>query len=69
MHDEYQMKSEIVEMLWCALEWCILNTQKVWSSNKFKKMKSLSKRWVLVRNPATSREIVSFVHELYPVLS
>ena len=37
MHEEYQMKSEIVEILWCAFEWCILNTQKVWSSNKFKK--------------------------------
>ena len=37
MHEDYQMKSEIVEILWCALEWSILNTQKVWSSNKFKK--------------------------------
>ena len=61
------MKSEIVEILWCAFEWCILNTQKVRSSNKFKKMKSLCKRWVLVRNPDTSREIVRFVHEVHPV--
>ena len=37
MHEEYQMKSEIAENLGCAFEWCILNTQKVWNSNKFKK--------------------------------
>ena len=37
MQEIYQMKSEIVEILWCAFEWWILNTQKVWSSNKLKK--------------------------------
>ena len=30
------MKSERVENWWCGFEWCILNTQKVWSSSKFK---------------------------------
>ena len=35
------MKSERGENWWCAFEWCILNTEKLWSSNKFKKMKSL----------------------------
>ena len=33
------MKTERVENWWCAFEWCILNTEKLWSSNKFKKMK------------------------------
>ena len=63
------MKLEIAENLGCAFEWCILNTQKVWSSNKFKKMKSLCKRWVLVRNAHTSREIVRFVevHQVFVV--
>ena len=31
------MKSERIEKWWCGFEWCILNTQKVRSSNKFKK--------------------------------
>ena len=61
------MKSEIVEILLCAFEWCILNTQKVWSSNKFKKMKFLCNSRVSVRNPDTSKEIVHFVHEVHPV--
>ena len=61
------MKSERVKNWWCVFGWCILNTQKVWSSNKFKKMKSLCNRWVFVWNPATSKEIVRFVHELHPV--
>ena len=60
------MKSERVENWWCGFEWCILNTQKVWSSNKFKKMKYLCNRWVFVRNPDTSKEIVRFVHEVHP---
>ena len=30
------MKLERVEILGCGFEWCILNAQKVWSSNKFK---------------------------------
>ena len=59
------MKSERVENWWFGFEWCILNTQKVWSSNKFKKMKSLCNRWVFVRNPDTSKEIVHFVHEVH----
>ena len=63
------MKSEKVENLWCGFEWCILNTQKVWSSNKFKKMKSLCNRWVFVWNPDTSKEIVQFAHEVHPVFA
>ena len=35
------MKLERVEILGCDFEWCILNAQKVWSSNKFKKTKFL----------------------------
>ena len=31
------MKSERVENWWCGFEWCISNTEKLWSSNKFKK--------------------------------
>ena len=31
------MKSERVVNWWCGFEWCILNTEKQWSSNKFKK--------------------------------
>ena len=61
------MKSERVENWWCGFEWFILNTQKVWSSNKFKKKKSLCNTWVFVRNPETSKEIVRFVHEVHPV--
>ena len=50
-------------------EWCILNTQKVRSSNRFIKMKSLRNRWVSVWNPNTSKEIVCFVHEVHPVFA
>ena len=60
------MKSERVEDWWCRFEWCILNTHKVRSSNKFKKMKSLCNRRVSVWNPDTSKEIVCFVHEVHP---
>ena len=49
------MKSERVENWWCGFEWCILNTEKLWSSNKFKKMKSLCNRRVSVWNPNTSK--------------
>ena len=62
------MNSERVENRFCGFEWCILNTQKVWSSNKFKKMKSLCNRRVSVWNPDTLKEIVRFVHELHPFL-
>ena len=34
-----------------------------------KKMKSLCYRQVSVRNPDTSKEIVRFVHEVYPVFA
>ena len=62
------MKSERVENWWCGFEWFILNTQKVWSSNKFKKCPFVN-RWVFVRNPYTSKEIVHFVHEVHPVFA
>ena len=64
-----QMKSQRVENWWCGFEWCILNAEKVWSSNKFKKMKSLCNRQVSVWNPDTSKEIVRFVHEVHPVFA
>ena len=54
---------------WCGFEWCILNTQKVRSSNKFLKMKSLCIRRVSVWNPDTLKEIVRFVHEVHPVFA
>ena len=63
------MKSERVENWWYGFEWCILNTEKLWSSNKFKKMKSLCNRRVSVWNPDTSKEIVRFVHEVHPVFA
>ena len=43
--------------------------KKVWSCNKFKKMKCPRNRWVLVRNPDTSKEIVQYVHEVRPVFA
>ena len=43
--------------------------RKVWSSNKFKKMKSFCNRRVSVWNPDTSKEIVRFVHEVHPVFA
>ena len=57
MHEKEQMKSERIEKWWCDFEWCVLNTQKVRSSNKFKKMKSLCNRRVSVWNHATLKEI------------
>ena len=42
--------------------------KKVWSCNKFKKMKCQCNRWVLVRNPDTPKVIVQFVHEVRSVL-
>ena len=63
------MKSERVVNWWCGFEWWILNIEKLWSSNKFKKMKSLCNRWVSVWNPETSKEIVCFVHEVHPVFA
>ena len=63
------MKSERVEYWWCGFEWCILSTEKLWSSNKFKKMKPLCNRRVSVWNPDTSKEIVRFVHEVHPVFA
>ena len=41
--------------------------EKLGSSNKFKKMKSLCNRRVSVWNPNTSKEIVHFVHEVHLV--
>ena len=61
------MKSERVENWWCGFEWCILSTEKLWNSNKFKKTKSLCNRRVSVWNPDTSKEIVRFVHEMHPI--
>ena len=63
------MKSERVENWWRGFEWCILNTHKVWSWNKFKKMKCLCNRRVFVWNPHTSKEIVHFVHEVDPIFA
>ena len=63
------MKSERIEKWWCGFEWCILNTEKLWSSNKIKKMKSLCNRRVSVWNPDTLKEIVHFVHEVHPVFA
>ena len=63
------MKSERVVNWWCGFEWCILNTEKQGSSNKFKKMKSLCNRQVSVWNSDTSKEIVRFVHEKHPVFA
>ena len=54
------MKSERIEKWWCGFEWCILNTQKVWSSNKFKKMKSLCNRRVWYHCPFCTRSASSF---------
>ena len=69
MREKELMISERVENCWCGFEWCILNTQRVWSSNKCKIMKSLCNRWVFVRNPDTSKEIVRLVHEVHPVFA
>ena len=63
------MKSKRVENWWYGFEWCTLNTEKLWSSNKLKKMRSLRNRWVSVWNPDTSKEIVCFVHEGHPVFA
>ena len=63
------MMSESFENWWRCFEWCVRNAKKVWSCNKFKKMKCQCNRWVLVRNPDTSKEIVQFVHEVRPVFS
>ena len=51
--------------LWMVCTEC----KKVWSCNKFKKMKCQCNRWVLVRNPDTSKEIVQFVDEVRPVFA
>ena len=59
------MKSERVVNWWYGFEWCILNTERLWSSNKLK-MKSLCNRRTSVWNPDTSKEIVCFVHEVHP---
>ena len=64
-----KMKSERVENWWCGFEWCILNTEKLWSSNKFKKMKSICNRRVSVWNLDTSKEIVCFVLEVHTVFT
>ena len=60
------MKSERIEKWWCGFEWWISNKQKIRSSNKFKKMKSVCNRRVSVWNPDTLKEIVRFVHEVHP---
>ena len=63
------MKSERVENWWRGSAWCLLNAQKVWSWNKFKKIKCLCNRRVFVWNPDASKEIVHFVHEVDPVFA
>ena len=62
-------ESDRIEKWWCGFEWCILNTEKLWSSNKIKKMKSLCNRRVSVWIHDTSNEIVRFVHEVHPVFA
>ena len=64
-----EMKLERAVNWWRTFEWCILNIKKLWSSNNFKKMKSLCKRRVSIWNPDTSKEIVHFVHEVHPVFA
>ena len=63
------MMLERVENWWRGFEWCILNAQKVWSWNKFKKMKCICNRRVFVWNLDTSKEIVHFVHEVDPIFA
>ena len=58
-------------MMWL---WMVhLNTEKLWSSTKFKKvwktLKCPCNTWVLVRNTDTPKEIVQFVHEVRPVFA
>ncbi len=63
------MKLERVEIWGCGFEWCILNAEKVLSSNMFKKLKSFCNRKVFVQNHDTTKEIVQFVHEVRPVFA
>ena len=46
-----------------------MNDKKVWSQNKFKNMKCLCNRWVFIRNPRTSKDMVQLVHEVHPVFA
>ena len=69
MTEKQQIMSERVGNWWCRFQWCISNTEKLWSSNKIKKMKWLCNRWVSVWNPDTLKEIVRFVHEVHPVFA
>ena len=61
------MMGERVESWLRGFEWCIFDTQKFWSCNKFYKMKCLCNKWFLVWNTDISKEIVQFVHEVHPV--
>ena len=63
------MKAQRVESWRRGFERCIMNAQKVWSCNKLKKWSAFCNRWVFVRNPDTSKEIVHFVHKVHPVFA
>ena len=56
------MKSKRVVNWWFGFKWCIMNTEKEWSSNK-------CNRRVSVWNSDTSKEIVRFVHKVHPVFA
>ena len=56
-------------ILGSGFKWCILNAQKVWGKNKFKKMKCLCNNWVFVWNPHTSKQMVQFVHIVHLVFA
>ena len=62
--------SERVESWWRGFEWCILNAKKFGVVINLKKWSvGLCNRWVFIRNPDTSKEIVQFVHEVRPVFA
>ena len=67
MTKKLQTVSKLVDKLMSSLWMVHTECKKLWSSNKFKKMKCPCNRWVLVRNPDTPKEIAQFVHEVRPV--
>ena len=69
MNEKYQMKLERLEIPICGYECCILDSKKVLSWNKLRKMKCLCKIWIFVWNACTLKEMVQFVHEVHPVFA